>query len=665
MIPMEILILITLVIVCVAFITVPFLSSLLKSAISVGFVLINSIITSYLSIIALSGGSLEFLFQGGALFGTIPVRIDALSAWFILIINFTCIMGGIYGIGYMKAYKDEKWNLSVHWISFVIFHASMLWVCLLQNTLAFLVAWEIMSLSSLILVIFDHSKTTVLRAGMNYLVQMHIGVALLTLAFIWVNFSEGSYDFQAIGSFFAHNRPFWVFFILFAGFGIKAGFIPLHSWLPHAHPAAPSHVSGVMSGVIVKMGIYGIFRTLTYLQTDLLLIGEIVLSISTITAVYGILNASVNRDFKRMLAFCTIENIGIIGMGIGIGMVGKAIDNQFLMLAGYSGALIHVLNHSLFKSLLFFTAGNIYQKTHTRNVEHLGGLIKQMPVTAIFFLIGALAIGGLPPFNGFISEFLIYSGLIDGIKSENVQFSSLMILSLLSLAFVGGLSIIAFTKTFGIAFLGSPRMKLKHEPDEVSPVMRVPLFIIVSIMLIIGLFPAVILRILYPVFDALGAKDSFAVTFGSSVGLLTSVGWVSLSFIFLFLIVYQIKRTVTAKLPVETGSTWGCGYVASKPSMQYTGKSYTKSLAKLFSLITSERKKYREIEPLTIFPSVRSFHSYYHEFIEINIIRHITNGLVRFINVFTFIHNGRVQAYILYGFFFIIAIIAATLLNLL
>ena len=457
-------------------ILIPFLPSRMKSALSFILVLINAIATSVPAIQSLTGNTMEIHLNGISFFNDILLKTDALSAWFILIINLTCINGALYGIGYMKPYEEQKGNSSLHWILFVIFHSSMLWICLLQHGLAFLIAWEIMSLSSLLLVMFEHTKTDVLKTGVNYLVQMHIAVVFLSIAFIWIYFSEGTFDFNAIASFFYHHRAGRLFLLFFLGFGIKAGFIPLHTWLPHAHPAAPSHISGVMSGVIVKMGIYGIFRVLTYLQTDLLRIGEVILILSVLTAFYGILNASVHRDFKRMLAFCTIENIGIIGIGIGLGMIGKGTGNHFITFIGFAGALLHVLNHSLYKSLLFFSTGNIYQQTHTRNMEHLGGLIKKMPATAFLFLAGALAISGLPPFNGFVSEFLIYSGLIEGIKSDNIQFSSLMILCVSGLALVGSSSILTFTKSFGIIFLGSPRTEIVHEPKEVSFIMR-PAFI--------------------------------------------------------------------------------------------------------------------------------------------------------------------------------------------
>ena len=367
-----------------ACLVLPFLANHQKSIGGCVFVLVNAAITSVVAWQALLGQTVEYTIYGGMVFGDIPLRIDPLSAWFILIVNLTCVNGALYGIRYMKPYEGQGGNLSLHWASFVVFHTSMVGVCSLQHGLAFLVAWEIMSISSFVLIMFDHSRIKILAAGINYLVQMHIGVACLTIAFIWISTSEGSYDFTVVPAFFSKPDALWVYLLLFIGFGIKAGFIPLHTWLPHAHPAAPSHVSGVMSGVIVKMGIYGIIRMISYLNTELVLIGEIIIIISVATAFYGILNAAVHRDYKRMLAFCTIENIGIIGMGVGIGLIGKGIGEHEIMFLGFSAALLHTLNHSLYKSLLFFAAGNIYQLSHTRNMEHLGGVIKSIPWTAFF-----------------------------------------------------------------------------------------------------------------------------------------------------------------------------------------------------------------------------------------------------------------------------------------
>ena len=394
-------------------------------------VLTNTILSSIPSFQALAGGQQVGLFNIPHFAGELSIRIDSLSAWFILIINFTSITGVIYGSGYLKAYSHLKVNRELHWIFYSVFHASMLWVCMFEHGLGFLIAWELMSLSSLMLVIFDFQNKSTLKAGINYMVQMHLSVALLSLGFIWLYVRTGSFNFEALGHLPMDDSSIWVFIILFAGFAIKAGFIPFHTWLPHAHPAAPSHISGVMSGVIVKLGIYGIFRIVMHLQHDWLLFGEIILILSMLTSIYGIANSAMKSDFKQMLAYCTIENIGIIGIGIGIGLMGIGNNNNSMAILGFGGALLHTLNHSLFKSLLFFGAGSIYQQCHTRNIEHLGGLIKKMPLTAIMFLIGSMAIGGVPPFNGFVSEFIIYNGLFKGLLGvQGITQSILIILAI-------------------------------------------------------------------------------------------------------------------------------------------------------------------------------------------------------------------------------------------
>ncbi|HET6767317.1 MAG TPA: proton-conducting transporter membrane subunit, partial [Chitinophagaceae bacterium] len=526
-------------------ISLPLLPPVLRAKANFFFVLLTAAITSIPAVKVLSGATVDVIITTNSVFGNISFRIDSLSSWFILIINLTCINGAFYGIGYMKQYGQQGANLSLHWILFLLFQSSMLWVCMLQNGLAFLIAWEIMSISSLLLVMFEYSKADTIKAGVNYLVQMHIGVAMLSIGFIWVHLNEGSFDFSAIGVFFSRHTPFCPFFIFFIGFGIKAGFVPLHTWLPHAHPAAPSHVSGVMSGVIVKLGIYGILRMITYLHSGLLQIGESILFLSLFTAFYGILNAAVHRDFKRMLAFCTIENIGIIGMGIGIGLIGKATGNSSMFFIGFAAALLHTLNHSLYKSLLFFTAGNIYQQTHTRDMEQLGGLNKSMPVTGFLFLCGALAIGAMPPFNGFVSEFLIYTGLIEGIQSSNIQFNLLMILSIATLTITGGISMLTFTKSYGTIFLGSTRKPLAHTPKEVSIIMRVPLFIILTLMLLIGIFPNVILTIVAPVIKVFDSTYTSTTPMNIASPALVMTSRVSLLFIALVALIFFVRANIS------------------------------------------------------------------------------------------------------------------------
>ncbi len=646
-----------------AIIVLNFVSSTYKAYIAVGAVLTNSLLTSWLAFPALKGQIQEISFFAGTFMGNTLIRIDGLSAWFILIINFTSVTGVIYGVGYLKAYRNPAPKLSLHWSLFILFHLSMVWVCMLQNGFAFLLAWEVMSLTSMLLVIFDHHNAQTLKAGINYLVQMHISVVFLTVGFIWVYSATGSFNFEAIRIFFQSNNNTWLFLVFFFGFGLKAGFIPLHSWLPHAHPAAPSHISGVMSGVIVKLGIYGIFRIITFLHADYILLGEIILTLSLLTGIYGILNASVHRDFKRMLAYCTIENIGIIGIGIGIGLIGLGNASAVMCFLGFGGALLHVLNHSLFKSLLFYSAGSVYQQCHTRDMEQLGGLVKSMPRTAALFLIGAIAIGGLPPFNGFVSEFVIYSGLIEGIHANNLSQILLFVLSLAGLSIIGGLSVLTFTKTFSTIFLGQPRTVLHQAPHEVSRVMLVPQYVIVLVMLSVAFMPSAYFGLLNGAFSILSPQFAVPSVVTSYTRVLTSISMYSLLLVGIIVLTWLLRSYVMKKRSIRINATWGCGYVAPGSRIQYTGKSFSKPLGKIFNFLLIERKHYEELKPGEIFPEKRSYVSHYYDFFEHNLIDPITQRLIYSANYFSFIQNGRIQSYVLYGIVFILAMFILTLFN--
>ncbi len=636
-----------------------------KSGLLTLLIIINSILTSIPAVHALGGKPVNLFISGLSPFGALPIRIDALSAWFILIINLTCINGALYGMEYMKAYAQQKANLSMHWILFLLFHCSMVWVCMFQHSIAFLIAWEVMSLSSLLLVIFDHQNKKTLQAGINYFVQMHISVLLLTSAFIWAYFLAGSFDFAAIGTALNNHSGIWLFLLFFVGFGIKAGFIFMHTWLPHAHPAAPSHISGVMSGVIVKLGIYGILRIAFMLTHDYLTIGEFVLVFSVITGLFGILNAAVHRDFKKMLAYCTIENIGIIGTGIGIGIIGMGTKNSLLILFGFGGALLHTFNHSLFKSLLFFSVGSVYQQTHTRDMEKLGGLSRNMPKTAFLFLIGAIAICGLPPFNGFVSEFILYNGYLEGIKRLPVSLTILMVISIACLAIIGGISMLAFTKSYGTIFQGNPRTQLHDRPQETSFMTRLPQYLIILVMLSVGIFPQFYFSVLIHVVSTSvpeGMVNNFA-GFGDVLPVMTSVGRYSLLFLCMAFLIYFLRGRFMQNQLDKANSTWGCGYPVPNVKMQYSGKSFSKPLAKLLNFVVLERKKFKEISGNEIFPPERNYSSHYIDFFESNIINKVVDTLVHAANYFQFIQNGRIQAYVLYGIFFIILIFLGTVIN--
>ena len=334
------------------------------------------------------------IYTWNGIFGEVPFIIDILSAFFIIIISFVSFLCILYSNGYMKPYENKSKKYTSHCFFLPMLTASMLLVTVVQNALFFLIVWELMSLSSFFLVIFEDDKKEVLSAGVKYLIYMHISVIFIIALMALMSVKAGSYDFETFKNIFI-KQPYLkdiVFFFAFLGFGTKAGFVPMHNWLPDAHPAAPSHISAVMSAVMIKTGLYGILRILLIIDKPTALIAFFMLCISVLTALYGIVYAVTQKDIKKILAYSSVENIGIAGIGIGVGMIGMFYGNSVVTLLGFAGSIFHILNHSIFKSLLFMGAGSVYLKTHTKNIEKLGGLIKSMPKTAVFFLIACLSI---------------------------------------------------------------------------------------------------------------------------------------------------------------------------------------------------------------------------------------------------------------------------------
>lgn len=647
------------IVILLSILIIPFSGSTWKGIMAIVTVILLSVISSIPAIHALSGNNTNLLLNGSEVTGNVFVTIDALSAWFILIINFTFITGVIYGSNYMQAYKSQKSNLTLHWISFIFVHASLISICSLQNAIMFLILWEIMALSAFLLVIFEHNKQQILKAGINYLIQSHVSIITLFIAFLWVLFKTNSFDFSAIRE-FSINSPVYSSIILmilfFIGFGIKAGFVPFHTWLPHAHPAAPSHISGVMSGVIIKIGIYGILRMLILIDTDFLFIGYFILAISIISGLYGVMLAILQHNLKKLLAYHSIENIGIIGIGIGLGCIGIGNGNSLLSVLGFSGALLHTLNHSLFKSLLFYGAGNVYQSAHTINIEQLGGFGKKMPHTALLFLIAALAICGLPPFNGFISEYLIYNGLFTGLKGDNSAYLLFIIFSVLALVLIGGLAILCFTKAFGTIFLGTPRRHLSDTPHESNVIKLIPMYLVLVLILTIGLFPQLFFSLLKnPVNLLTGTLDNNPLVNSSIVKTLTGIGYSSMAFILFSGTIFFIRKRLVSNKLLKTGSTWGCGYVGPSQKMQYTASSFIRMYRKLAEPLFSIHKFKKEIKG--VFPDKGWHETHPKDKIEESLIKNPLRQFRHFLNRFAFLQSGNPQVYILYGVVFIIMII--------
>jgi len=594
---------------------------------------------------------------------TIALSLDNLSALFVLIINFTMLTGSVYAIQYIRQYQNKSaTELSLHFFSFYLLHLSMVLVCMLQNIFAFMVVWELMAVSSFLLVIFENEKESVIRAGINYFVQMHIGAIFLMIAFLVLYINSGSLEFTGLKIYFYEHNPLLLLFLFFVGFGIKAGFFPLHTWLPHAHPAAPSHVSAVMSGVMIKLGIYGILRVLIHVQSDLVAIGIFMLIISVLSGLGGVGVAIVQHDLKRLLAFHSIENIGIIGIGIGLGLIGSGLKNPVLVLFGFSGALLHIFNHSLFKSLLFFTSGTVYQKTHTRDLNLLGGLAKKMPQTTALFLLAALAICGLPPFNGFISEYLIYIGLIKGLIGAGVMIKILLMLTLLGLTLIGGLAIFCFTKAFGVVFLGNPRHKYGGEFKDTTWYSLFPQYIIGAIIICIGIFPAFFLLPFTKVAaQFFPANIAFPV---STLFNLQQISFTGLIFIILVTLIYGIKVWVNHHRRVEVHPTWGCGYNGLADKMQYTASSFAENYTDVAKSVTNIREMYHPIAETEIFPAVRSFETKSKDLIEEKLNNPLVKQLERWLKRLAFVQTGHTQHYILFAFVLLVVLILLTVFNL-
>ncbi|MBK7713493.1 MAG: hypothetical protein IPJ37_23135 [Bacteroidales bacterium] len=570
-----------------------------KGIVTLSGVILIALISSIVAVKALLGHSYGILLSGPALFGNVMVNIDPLSAWFILTINFTILTGAIYGFNYMRKYIEMKSELTLHCIAYLLAYFALLGICSVQNGFIFLLFWELMALSLFILVIFEHDKPETLRAGLNYLVQSHISIVFLMLGFIYVVYKTGSYSFEAISDFSSQQSTLagtTLFLCFFIGFAIKAGFVPFHTWLPYAHPAAPSHISGIMSGVVIKIGIYGILRMLLLIKTDYTTIGFIILFISLITGIYGVMLATIQHDLKKLLAYHSVENIGIIGIGIGLGCIGLGATNKWMAILGFTGALLHTLNHSLFKSLLFFSAGNVLQATHTVNIERLGGIIKRMPQTSLFFLVAALAICGLPPLNGFISEFLIFGGLYNWLYSASLLSLIAIVFSLGGLVLIGGLALLCFTKAFSVVFLGNQRSIVNSEINETGFWQLIPMYMTVIFMIFIGLFPSIFINALQIPVNQFTHDVVFNLNL-IKVGALDSlktINWLFLGFILLVLLILWLRKIQSRKKLIERGLTWGCGYSPSGVKLQYTANSFVRSYSKLAKpILDIERKKLR------------------------------------------------------------------------
>lgn len=626
-----------------------------KAITAISAICLASVLSSITAVLALTGQSFHYQFYAGAFLGNVRLCMDGLSAWFSLIISLVFCLGAFYGWGYMKHYLDKKNDLRMHIFAYLMAFLSMQALCVIQHSLAFLLAWEIMALSSFVLIIFESWKPEVMKAGINFFIQSHLSVVFLTIGFLMMSAQSGSFDF---GSFAAleTKQATTAYVLLFLGFAVKAGLIPFHTWLPHAHPAAPAHISGVMSGVIIKIGIFGMLRMLSFAQIDYAGVGYLVLTVAAISGLYGIMQAIVQKNIKKLLAYSSIENIGIICMGIGLGLIGLGQGHQMLTYLGFAAALLHSFNHALFKSSLFFLAGNVYHATHSLNMEQMGGLGKKMPWTCLFFLLGSVAICALPPMNGFVSEFLLYNGLFRWMQEASLTGAVGASFAILALVLIGGLAIICFTKVFGITFLGTARSEM-HEVKEMPNIRLIPIAISLALMLSVGLCPWLYNFAMQSALAQLPQPETLITIPGQPH--LATLSLVCLCFIALAIILYLLRNKLQAKQNIRQSETWGCGYTAATPKIQYTGASYVKTYSEtLDGLIGFDKQS--QIPTESYPQEAGQVQSESFDQLERKAIERPLKGYQWLMSQFLFLQNGKLQFYMLYGIIFILITIILT-----
>jgi hydrogenase-4 component B len=575
---------------------------------------------------------------------SLAFSMDGLSAFFLLIIFAISAIAAIYSYDYMDrtGHTGGGTRTGAHYLFFSLLTISMALVVTADNMITFMISWELMSLSSFFLVVHDHEKEENRRAGYLYFVFSHVGAAFIFAAFGVLYAHTGSFDFAGFGD-LPEQTKLLVFVLALIGFGSKAGVFPLHIWLPHAHPAAPSHISAVMSGVMIKIGIYGIIKIYLLLEWQALVFGEILIGVGIVTGILGVVYALGQRDLKRLLAYSSVENVGIILLGLGIGMVGNALDQPVMAALGFAGGLLHILNHSIFKSLLFLGAGMVVHKTGTRSIDKLGGLLKGMKVTGLTFLFGSLAIAGLPPFNGFVSEFLIYIGSFQGL-TQNRTILALGLVTIVGLAVIGGLALACFTRVIGVVFQGAPRSKAAEGATESGPSMLLAMLILAAACLAIGVYPRFYVNISLAAATAGGLVEG-AVSVQPFVELTGNISMGAAIFFGLVLLVALLRYLLYRGKQVTRAGTWGCGFTQPTAKMQYTSTSYSASILDFFKRVAPLREEH---PPITgRFPQKTHYESHVEDLAEGN-MRWIVRPVLALFDKLRWIQHGDVHLYVGY-----------------
>ncbi|MHB1405451.1 MAG: hydrogenase 4 subunit B [Desulfitobacteriaceae bacterium] len=595
------------------------------------------------------------------------LNLDALSAFFIVVISTVSLAVSVFSFAYMKEYIG-KHNVGVLGLLYNFFLLSMILVVASGTSFMFLFCWELMSLISYFLVVSDHRDPKVRQAGFIYIVMTHIGTVFIILAFLLLFRETGSFSFaQAaeLGPKLAPGLKTGIFLLVTLGFGTKAGIVPLHIWLPKAHPAAPSNVSALMSGIMLKTAIYGFVRVVVQiLGGGPVWWGVLILTIGAVSALLGVMYALMEHDIKKLLAYHSVENIGIILMGIGVALIFMGYGLPQAAVVALAAGLFHVFNHAVFKGLLFLGAGAVHFATDTRDIEKMGGLLRRMPWTGFFFLIGSISISALPPFNGFVSEWLTFQSLLmlgSGPGGTALKISGPVFAA--SLALTGALAAACFVKAFGIQFLAQPRSVNAERAKEVPVSMRAGMGILALLSFVVGVFPVTIIKLLSPVTAALLGVESVptlggyrwlsvnlgvgaASVVGTALSLLLVLGLLAA----VVLVVYIIVKRVGRGGMVRVEETWNCGMELT-PQMEYTATSFSKPIRIIFRRIlfpTREVEKEYLLKPY--FTSRIVYKGAIKPVFEDRVYRPLTGSFLKFSANMRFLQSGSIHLYVGYIF---------------
>jgi hydrogenase-4 component B len=614
-----------------------------------------SMITTAVAIYVIASGRLVdgVLARHAASGIVLSYSITPLSGWFLLVLGIVAIPVAFYSAAYF-AHAVAPPRTAFVCTAFNVLLGSVELVFAAGDAIVLLYAWELMTLATAALVATEHGEGASRRAAYLYLVMSHVGTGCLVAAFLVLGVAAGSMSLSDLLAGHVEAGPVrdGLFTLFFIGFGVKAGVIPLHVWLPEAHPAAPSSISALMSAVLITAGIYGLFRVCAFgLGQPSIAWGLTFMAVGTLSAILGVLYALTQNDLKRLLAYSTIENAGIIILGIGAAMMAMAYDRHDLAVVAVAASLAHVLNHAVFKGLLFLSAGSVVMATGTRRLEEFGGLLRRMPWTGLFFLVGAMAISGLPLLNGFVSEWLTFQALLLGFTSTPGLVRLNFPLSGALLALTSALAAACFVRAFGISFLALPRSRAADQARESPAMMLVPQAFLAVLCIALGLFPGSVVRVLNLVIVSLPGLTPRPGMAQGALGIASELDHVFPSFLAVALVSgLAVAAWVTSRvaMAVRRVPTWGCGGVLT-PRTEYTATAFSKPLVMIFRAVyrpTREVEALADVSPY--FPQEVRYRAAIEPTFERFIYRPLLRGVLGVADGMKVLQAGSLHAYLAY-----------------